>query len=170
VAGHVQSLPRIWANVRIQRLWPYLVAGLIGVPIGTALLDRVRVQPLKLGVGLLLIAYVSWMGLMRRPPIVRGGGRLADAAVALVAGVMGGLASVSGPAPAIWAQLRGWDRHQQRAVDRTFFVWALMALPATLIGAQVGVRVYGRITDVQFRWIVLAILGGSGVVLVVSAL
>jgi uncharacterized membrane protein YfcA len=192
VAGHVQSLPRIWANVSIQRLWPYLVAGLIGVPIGTALLDRVRVQPLKLGVGLLLIAYVSWMGLMRRPPIVRGGGRLADAAVALVAGVMGGLASVSGPAPAIWAQLRGWDRHQQRAVnqpfnmsvlalsvvtagiagflDRTFFVWALMALPATLIGAQVGVRVYGRITDVQFRWIVLAILGGSGVVLVVSAL
>jgi uncharacterized membrane protein YfcA len=184
VAGHVQSLPRIWANVSIQRLWPYLVAGLIGVPIGTALLDRVRVQPLKLGVGLLLIAYVSWMGLMRRPPIVRGGGRLADAAVALVAGVMGGLA--------IWAQLRGWDRHQQRAVnqpfnmsvlalsvvtagiagflDRTFFVWALMALPATLIGAQVGVRVYGRITDVQFRWIVLAILGGSGVVLVVSAL
>ena len=34
----------------LARLWPFLVAGLLGVPLGTALLEHVRVQPLKLGV------------------------------------------------------------------------------------------------------------------------
>jgi uncharacterized membrane protein YfcA len=192
VAGHIQSLPRIWSGVSWPRLWPYLVAGLIGVPIGTALLDRVQVQPLKLGVGVLLIVYVSWIGFMRRPPIVRGGGRLADAAVAFVGGVMGGLASLSGPAPMVWAQLRGWDKHELRAVnqpfnmsvlafsvitagvagflDLTFFLWAAMCIPSTLIGARFGLALYGRINDQQFRRIVLILLGLSGVTLIASAL
>lgn len=192
VVGHIQSLPRIWAGVSWPRLWPYLLAGLIGVPIGTTLLDRVQVQPLKVGVGLFLIAYVSWIAFMRHPPIVRGGGRLADAAVAFVGGVMGGLASLSGPAPTIWAQLRGWNKHEQRAVnqpfnmsvlgfavisagvagflDRTFFVWAAIAVPCTLIGARIGLMLYGRIDDAQFRRIVLVLLGLSGATLIASAL
>lgn len=192
VSGHLQSLPRIWSGVSWRRLWPYLGAGLVGVPIGTALLDRVQVQPLKVGVGLLLIVYVSWMGFMRRPPVVRGGGRAADAVIAFIGGVMGGLSSLSGPAPTIWAQLRGWDKHQQRAVnqpfnmsvlafalvssgiagflDRTFFVWAAIAVPCTLIGAHIGLALYGRIDDRQFRRIVLGLLGLSGLTLIASAL
>src|SRR5215510_8508693 len=66
VVGHLQSLPSIWHGVRWPRLWPFLVAGLIGVPLGTMLLERVPVSPLKLGVGLLLIFYSSWLGLVRR--------------------------------------------------------------------------------------------------------
>jgi hypothetical protein len=192
VVGHVQSLPRIWSGVSWSRLWPYLTAGMIGVPIGTALLDRVQVEPLKLGVGLLLIVYVSWIAFMRHPPIVRGGGRTADAAIAFVGGVMGGIASLSGPAPTIWAQLRGWNKHEQRAVnqpfnmsvltlavisagvagflDRTFFIWAAICVPCTLLGARIGLALYGRVNDLQFRRIVLGLLGLSGVTLIVSAL
>ena len=192
VSGHLQSLPRIWSGVSWPRLWPYLTAGLIGVPIGTALLDRVQVQPLKLGVGLLLVVYVSWIAFMRRPPVIRGGGRVADAAIAFVGGVMGGLASLSGPAPTIWAQLRGWGMQEQRSVnqpfnmsvlafalvssavagflDTTFFIWAAIAVPCTLIGAHVGLALYGRINDVQFRRIVLVLLGLSGATLIASAL
>ena len=57
VCGHVQSLPRIWQGVVWSRLWPFLLGGLIGVPLGTALLAHVQVKPLKIGVGLLLIFY-----------------------------------------------------------------------------------------------------------------
>ena len=89
VGGHVQSLPAIWRGVRWPRLWPFLAAGLLGVPLGTLLLEHVRVQPLKLGVGLLLIFYCAWMGFVRRPPIVSGGGRLADAAIGFAGGVHG---------------------------------------------------------------------------------
>lgn len=192
VVGHIQSLPRIWSGVRWSRLWPYLAAGLTGVPIGTALLERVQVQPLKFGVGVLLVVYVSWIAFVRRPPIVHGGGRLADAGIAFVGGLMGGLASLSGPAPMIWAQLRGWNMHEQRAVnqpfnmsvltlavasagvagllDRTFFVWAAICIPCTLIGARIGLALYGRVNDLQFRRIVLGLLGLSGVTLIASAL
>jgi uncharacterized protein len=192
VAGHVQSLPRIWKGVRWPRLWPFLAAGILGVPIGTLLLDHVRPQPLKLSVGLLLIFYSAWMAFVRRPPIVSGGGRLADAAVGFTGGVMGGMASLSGPAPLIWAQLRGFGKDEQRGVnqpfnmsvlflalvssgiagflDRTFFLWAVITLPATLIRARIGLMLYRRIDDAGFRRVVLVLLGLSGATLIASSL
>ncbi len=192
VCAHVQALPAIWRGVRWSRLWPFLVAGLLGVPLGTLLLEHVRVQPLKLGVGLLLIFYSSWMGLVRRPPIVTGGGRLADAAIGFTGGVMGGMASLSGPALTIWVQLRGWNKDEQRGVnqpfnmavlamallssaiagflDRAFLIWAVITLPTTLIGARLGLSLYGRINDLQFRGIVLVLLGLSGATLIASSL
>jgi uncharacterized membrane protein YfcA len=192
VGGHVQSLPRVWRGVIWSRLWPFLAAGLIGVPIGTVLLGRVQAQPLKLGLGLFLIAYAAWMGFVRRSPIVYRGGRAADAAVGFAGGIMGGLASMSGPAPAIWAQLRGWNMHEQRGVnqpfnmailslalfaaaiagflDSRFLIWVAVALPSTLIAAHAGLALYGRVNDVQFRWIVLGLLALSGTSLIVSAI
>lgn len=192
VMGHVQSLPAIWNGVRWPRLWPFLVAGLAGVPLGTLLLERVPVPSLKLGVGLLLIAYSAWMGLVRRPPIVTGGGRAADAAAGFVGGVMGGMASLSGPAPVIWSQLRGWPRHEQRAINQPFnmsilafawlsaaigglldtryLIWVAVALPTTLLGARLGLRLYGRVGDVGFRRLVLLFLGISGLSLIVTGL
>jgi len=192
VLGHVQSLPSIWHGVRWPRLWPFLLAGLLGVPLGTLLLERVSVPPLKLGVGLLLIVYSSWMGLVRRPPTITGGGRLADAAAGFLGGVMGGMASLSGPAPVIWVQLRGWSRDEQRGVnqpfnmailatalvsaavadllDRQYLVWAIIALPTTIVGARLGLLLYGRIGERGFRRLVLVLLGFSGASLIVTGL
>jgi uncharacterized membrane protein YfcA len=192
VVGHIQSLPRIWSGVRWPRLWPMLAAGIVGVPIGTMLLEHVRPNPLKVGVGILLILYSAWMAFVRRPPIITGGGRAADAVVGFTGGVMGGMASLSGPAPAIWAQLRGFGKNEQRGVnqpynmsvlllalvsaavagflDRTFFIWAAICVPTTLIGARIGLTLYGRVNDAQFRRIILSLLGLSGVTLIVSSL
>jgi uncharacterized membrane protein YfcA len=192
VVGHIQSLPRIWRGIDRVRLLPFLLLGLVGVPIGTALLDHVHVQSLKLGIGLLLVCYCAWMAFVRHPPIVKGGGKIADAAVGFVGGVLGGMASLSGPAPTIWVQLRGWDKHQQRGVnqpfnmviltaaflsaamagflDRTFWIWSVIVVPSTLIGAHIGLTLYRRIDDRQFRRIVLVLLSLSGATLIVSAL
>lgn len=192
VCGHVQSLPKIWQGVVWSRVWPFLLGGLIGVPLGTALLAHVQVKPLKIGVGLLLIFYVSWMVLVRRPPVVQAGGRLADGAAGFGGGVLGGMASISGPIPVIWTQLRGWTMHEQRGVnqpfnmsilafavvtaaiagflDRTFFLWAAIVLPITIAGAHVGLRLYRRINDAQFRRIILALLGLSGLTLIGTSL
>ena len=192
VGGHIQSLPRIWKGVIWSRLWPFLAGGAIGVPIGTALLGLVQVQPLKIGVGILLLSYCAWMGLVRRPPVVMGGGRLADAAAGVGGGILGGMASLSGPIPVIWVQLRGWNMLAQRGVnqpynmsvlslslvsaaiagflDRTFFLWAVITLPVTLIGAKIGLQLYGRINEAQFRRIVIALLGLSGLTLIGSSL
>jgi hypothetical protein len=192
VSGHLQSLPKIWKGIIWERLWPFLAGGLIGVPLGTALLGFVRVEPLKLGVGVLLLLYCSWMGFVRRPPVVMGGGRLADAAAGLGGGILGGMASLSGPIPVIWVQLRGWNMLAQRGVnqpfnmsvlalslasaavagylDRTFLFWAAITVPTTLIGAHVGLRLYGSIDDAQFRRVILVLLGLSGLTLIGSTL
>lgn len=192
VSGHIQSLPRIWSGVIWSRLWPFLVGGLIGVPIGTALLGFVQVRPLKVGVGLLLILYCSWMSFVRRPPVILGGGRLADGAAGVGGGILGGMASLSGPIPVIWVQLRGWNMLAQRGVnqpynmsvlalslvsaavagflDRTFFLWAAISLPVTLLSAHVGLKLYGSINDAQFRRIVVILLGLSGLTLIASSL
>ena len=192
VAGHLQALRSIWSGVRWPRLWPFLAAGLLGVPLGTALLEHVRVQPLKLGVGILLIFYSAWMGLVRHPPTVSGGGRAADAAAGFAGGVMGGMASLSGPVPTIWVQLRGWSKNEQRGVnqpfnmavlatallaaavagllDRTFLVWAIITVPTSLVGARLGLMLYGRVNDAVFRQLVLVLLGLSGLTLIVSSL
>ena len=192
VMGHLQSLPRIWRGLIWSRLWPFLLGGLIGVPLGTALLAQVHIRPLKIGVGLLLVFYVGWMALVRRPPVVLGGGRLADGLIGLSGGVLGGMASVSGPIPTIWAQLRGWNMLAQRGVnqpynmsilafslvsaaiagflDRTFFIWTAITLPVTLVGAHAGLKVYRHVDDRQFRWIVLALLGFSGLTLIGTSL
>ena len=192
VAGHLQALRSIWRGVHWPRLWPFLAAGLVGVPIGTALLEHVRVQPLKLGVGILLILYSAWMAFVRRPPVVAGGGRLADALVGLTGGVLGGMASMSGPAPTIWVQLRGWSKDEQRGVnqpfnmtilsaallvagvagllDGHFWLWAAMCVPVSLAGARLGLLLYGRANDAVFRWLVLALLAASGTTLILSSL
>jgi len=192
VASHVSSLPAIWHGVRVQRLWPFLLGGAIGVPLGTALLSHLSATPLKFGIGAFLIVYVSWMAFVRRPPIIYHGGRLADGMVGVIGGITGGMAGASGPAPTVWAQLRGWSKHEQRGVnqpfnmavltlavlsawiagflDGQFLLWLAIALPTTVIGASVGVRIYKRIDDIQFRRVVLTLLALSGASLVLSGL
>ena len=192
VGGHIQALPSIWRGVRWPRLWPFLIAGVIGVPLGTLLLQHMRPDPLKLGVGALLIVYVSWAYFVRHPPVLTWGGRIADAAAGFAGGVLGGMASLSGPVPVTWVQLRGWPRDEQRSVnqpynmsilflamvsaalsgllDRTWLLWAVIALPVSLLGTRFGLLLYGRVTDQQFRLILLVTLGLSGVVLIATSL
>lgn len=192
VCGHVQALPSIWRGVRWPRLWPFLVAGLFGIPLGTLLLEHVHVQPLKLGLGLFLILYSAWMTFVRYPPRVRVGGRPADATIGFIGGVMGGMASLSGPAPIIWVQLRGWGKDEQRGVlqpynmailftallsaavagflDRTYLIWAAICVPVSLAGTRLGLMLYRRVNDAGFRRLVLMLLALSGATLVLSAL
>ena len=193
VGGHLQALPQIWHGVRWPRLWPFLVAGLVGVPLGTMLLEHLKPDPLKLGVGCLLVVYVGWNLLVKKPPVIATwGGRIADGAAGFTGGVLGGMASMSGPVPVTWVQLRNWTRGEQRGVnqpynmailffalvsaalngllDTRWLVWAAIALPISLLGTRIGLMCYGRVDDQQFRRIVLAMLGLSGLVLIGSSL
>lgn len=192
VGGHLQALPSIWRGVRWPRLWPFLACGLLGVPIGTILLKQVEPDPLKLGVGLLLVVYVSWVALMRHPPVVTWGGRAADGVAGFIGGVLGGMASLSGPVPVTWVQLRNWPRDEQRGVNQPYnmsvlllalisaaasgllgtrwLLWAALALPISMVGTRLGLLLYGRVDDRQFRWIVMAMLGLSGMVLIATSI
>lgn len=182
--GQALSIRYVLPNLDLRRAAPLLLGGVAGVPLGIALLDRVDPAGFKAAVGAILAVYCPAMLLARRLPLVTGGGRWADGAAGLVGGVMGGLGGLNGPAPTLWCALRGWDRDAARAVFQTYVLvvqaWTLAgylvagsvdaaslrlfawAVPAMVVPNLLGVRLYARVSDVQFRRIVLLLLFLTG--------
>ena len=122
-----------------------------------------------------------------RLPHISWGGRTADAAVGFVGGLVGGVAGLSGIAPAIWTQLRGWSKEAARCVYQPFILFAhvltmlligvvaldrqgvvlfLIAIPAVLLGSWTGWKIYGRLSELRFRQMLSALLIGSGLLLI----
>jgi len=105
---------------------------------------------------------------------------------------MGGLGGLTGPAPALWATLRHWERDRQRAtiqgfnlamqaltmvtlvVSGSLTAQALTLFPAVALAALLptflGLRLYRRFSDQRFRQVILGLLALSGLVLLATSL
>jgi uncharacterized membrane protein YfcA len=188
--GAIIQTGTIWPLRRAiepQRLWPFLAACLVGIPIGVWLLVRTDAHALKAALGVFLAAYGVYALATPRLPRIAWGGRAADAAVGLIGGILGGIGGYSGVLPAIWTQLRGWSKEAARAVYQPFIVMAhvvtlalvgtvamdrqglillLIALPALLAGAAIGWRIYGKLDEHRFRQFLAVLLVVSGVTLI----
>jgi hypothetical protein len=191
LAAHVQTLPGIWHAIDSRRIAPFIAGGALGVPFGAWLLPHVSPGAAKLGLGVILVVLCGFLLLGTRRVHVRRGGRLADGLIGLGGGLLGGLAGLSGPLPTLWSGLRGWGKDEQRAVFQGFNVCVLVfafvtqsvagymtaevgwlvlnALPGTLVGAWIGMRLYGRLDAARFRRIVLALLLLAGIAMIVTA-
>ena len=99
-----------------SRLWPFLVGGLLGIPLGVQLLAHANPGILKTALGALIGAFGAYILAAPRLPVVSAGGRAADAAVGFGGGLLGGLGGYSGVLPTIWTQLRGWPKDIARGV------------------------------------------------------
>jgi uncharacterized membrane protein YfcA len=167
------------------RLMPFLIAGLIGVPVGVWLVVKTDQGAIRLGVAIFLVVYGCYALFAPRLPHVTGG-KAADAAVGLLGGVMGGLVGLSGLAPAVWTQLRGWPKDVARgvyqpfilvahlaaviligavALDRLGVVLFLLAAPAIALGGWVGWMIYGKLTERRFQQMFAGLLVVSGLLL-----
>jgi uncharacterized membrane protein YfcA len=182
-AGTIWPLRR---DIEPARLLPFLLAGLAGVPLGVWLLVQIEAQTVRTALGIFLAAYGAYALIAPRFPRVARGGRLADAGVGFVGGVLGGIGGYSGVLPAIWCRLRGWPARVSRAVYQPFILAAhlwtltligvaaidraglallLLGLPAIAAGAAVGWRVYGALDEVRFAQILAGLLLISGLIL-----
>jgi uncharacterized membrane protein YfcA len=192
VSSQISTLPSMWKLLDFRLALPFVVGGLIGMPIGTLLVARADPQNFKLSVGVMLLVFPAALYFIRKPMAFQFGGRLADAAVGFAGGILGGLAGLSGPLPTLWASIRGWTKDQRRGVFQIFngtvlgaalclqiangfvktdLVWlAMLALPGTLIGARLGMRTYRALSDRNFYDVVLALLFMSGLGLVWSSI
>jgi uncharacterized membrane protein YfcA len=166
-------------------LWPYLLGGLCGVPLGLWLLPQLNVAAFKAGLGLVLVVWCPLMLLSSRLPQMQWGGRAGDALAGMVGGVMGGMGGLSGVVPTLWCTLRGIPRDAQRAVTQNFnlamlstalvlhllaghYTWAMLphlavVAAAVLVPVLLGARLYIRLSDLVFRRMVLSVLTASGV-------
>ncbi|MFY2640865.1 sulfite exporter TauE/SafE family protein [Achromobacter insuavis] len=171
-------------------LWPFLLGGLAGIPLGVLVLPHLDMDWFKAVLGALLALWCPVMLVAQRLPRI-GGNRWGDGAVGLVGGVLGGIGGFAGSVPTLWCTLRGFNKDTQRAVIQNFNLSMLsvtMAIylatgivtrdmapmfavvaPAMLIPTLLGTRLYIGISDVTFRRVVLGLLTCSGLTLLASS-
>jgi hypothetical protein len=193
LVGQLVALPLTWKGAKLKRLAPFIVGGLIGVPLGIFLLGVLDPAGFKLGLGVFLLLYCPAMFFAPSTLAVRWGGRWADAVSGWLGGVFGGIGGLAGGIPTLWCTLRGWDKDTQRGVMQAFNITMHVATlsgyviagdkingetlklfatitPALVIPVVLGALVFRRLDQKAFRRIVLALLFVSGVVLTGSSL
>jgi uncharacterized protein len=192
VIAQISTLPSVWRSIDFKLVWPFLIGGLAGVPLGTMLIAHADPKVFKLTIGIFLLVFPTALYFQRMPMAFRFGGRPADAAIGFAGGILGGLAGLSGPIPILWASGRGWNKEERRGIFQTFngtvlaialclqiatglvkqevFWLALLAFPGTIVGAWLGTRTYHALSDRNFGDVVLGLLLLSGVGLLWSSL
>jgi len=191
VVAQTATLPSMWKSFDLTLVRPFLIGGLLGVPIGTMLVAHADPNVFKLTVGILLLVFPTAL-YFSAPMAFEFGGKIADGIVGIIGGILGGLAGLSGPPPILWASIRGWGKDERRGVFQTFnwtvlfaalclqaagglvareVIWlAALAFPATILGSWIGARLYHALSDRNFRDVVLGMLVISGAILVWNSL
>ena len=192
--GVVNQSYAVWKLRRsfsFRRIIPFIVGGLLGVPLGTLLVAAVDPAAIKFIVGILLICYSAY-GLLRPALKAVASNSATDTGMGVLNGLLGGLTGLGGVIVTIWVQLRDWPKDVQRSVFQpvifttmamTILAYAvsggltyqvgglfLLGLPALGLGLWTGLRVYGHLDDAGFRKAILVLLLFSGISLVCTPL
>jgi len=125
IVAQTSTLPSIWRSIDFKLLWPFVLGGVAGVPIGTMLVAYADPRTFRLSVGVMLLVFPAALYFHRRPMALSVGGRIADTGIGFAGGVLGGLAGLSGPIPILWASVRGWGKDERRSLFQ-IFNWAVL--------------------------------------------
>src|SRR6516165_9137265 len=134
VVAQSWTLPSMWRSFDLSLVWPFLIGGLAGVPLGTLMVAHADPNVFKLTIGIFLLVFPVALYLSK-PMAVRFGGRLADGAIGFAGGILGALAGLSGPLPILWATIRGWDKDERRGIFQSYN-WAVLLAALCLQAAS----------------------------------
>lgn len=184
---HLTTLKPLWPHVNISRLLPFVIGGVIGIPLGVYILAFTDAALLKVALGTFLIAFGTYALFAPSLPRITAGGRPLDGTVGFIGGVLGGIGGYSGVLPTIWTQLRGWGKEAARGVYQTYVIVVqaialagiflvafnpyslkllVAVLPPVFLGTWIGWQLFGRLNDRRFRQALAVLLMASGVTLV----
>lgn len=191
VASGLQGIWLVRHSILSQpkRLARFLAPAVVGIPIGVAILAVLEPKALKFSIAALMLLYGGFFSFRRTLPKLERPTPVTDGVVGFLGGVLGGAASLSGALPTMLCAMRPWSKSETRAVLQPFNVavlgltlvllafngaynWQVLkliaiALPVTLLFAQFGIAVFRRLTDDQFRRLLIAMMFVSGLVLMV---
>lgn len=170
-----------------KRLARFLIPGVLGVPIGVAALSLLDPQVIKMTIGGMMVLYGGFFTARRSLPKFDRPTPIIDNVIGFLGGILGGAASLSGALPTMWCSMRTWTKSETRAVLQPFnitilalaavvflvrgnYSWdvtkhLLVALPISLVFAQIGITVFKRLGDDQFRRLLITMMFVSGVIL-----
>lgn len=199
-ANQLMSLGQLRADFKPLRQWwpdgpaPYLLGGVIGVPVGLAILHGLPTASLMAAFGAFLVLYAGYSMFKPDGLHVEGGGQWpVSALVGLVGGVIGGFTAFPGAPVVVWSGLRRLHKNAARALVQPYILgmqlvslallavqhpetfgrpfWGLLAVtvPVVLPCTLLGVALYRSLSDINFRRIAFLLLGTSGCGLLVKA-
>jgi hypothetical protein len=178
----------IYRWIDLQRIWLLVVAGVVGIPLGTYLLTILPAQTLKLGIGVVttLSGLAFWLGFQR--PIRNE--RLALLPIGLASGILGGSTAMSGPPVILFFSNQGVSKQVFRANLNIYFTmiklwtipnqvvaglitpdvlrWTAWSLPAMIAGTLLGMRLAQRVDEATFRRLTLIVVIVTGLSAIVS--
>src|SRR5262249_50730290 len=190
IAIQLLSVAALWRCIDWRSLRIFLIGGVPGVPAGVYLLLHLPSDIYRDVIGALLMIYGGYL-LMRYPTRPLRTGPQPDAGAGFLGGLTGGLAAFPGAFVAIWCGLKGWDKAHQRGVYQPFILamqpvtllaihlmrpssstqaqldWKVFAfVPAALLGAWFGLRLFKRLSDRQSELVANTLLVLSGIALI----
>ncbi|MDB5476368.1 MAG: hypothetical protein JWP49_1879 [Phenylobacterium sp.] len=199
-ANQLMSLRQLKADMKpISEWWPsgpapYLLGGLVGVPVGLAVLKSLPTASLMAVFGGFLVLYAAYSLLKPRAAHAQvTDSWVASSLVGVAGGVIGGFTAFPGAPVVVWSGLRHLPKRESRAIvqpyifglqvlaiallalqrpetfGRTYWWLVAITIPVVLPCTLLGVRLYRQLSDVNFRRLTFILLGVSGLGLLIKA-
>ena len=174
---------------------PYAAGGVLGLPAGLWVLARASAHLLVMTLGALLTAYALYSIFKPKSLALVGADTSLGEAVAIGAmgGFIGGFSAFPGSALVVWNGLRKVSKERGRALTQPFILvmqcaalaivaiarpsifdakllaLLLATLPLAWAGNWLGIEIYKRTSDINYRLITLVALGVARLSLVLKA-
>ncbi|NMB84747.1 MAG: sulfite exporter TauE/SafE family protein [Methanothrix sp.] len=186
----IMILGRDRLNVRgeMNQAWPFLVSGLVGVPLGTQVLIVSSERLLKMVIGIALIIFSLLLLWNVNLKLKRD--RFGSATVGLLGGFLCGSIGMPGPPMALILSSQGITKEEFRRLIVIFltvvdfltffyFLWiglidadmllqGLNLLPAMVLGFLAGNYLFGKVDEAAFRRLALGITLAAGIALILA--
>lgn len=178
---NISSLPRFARKIQWSRAMPFLAGATFGMPLGLLMLRKFDPPTLRIASGALILGYCLFAWRQHRRPAFRLGSGVArgvDVLVGFTGGIVGGVAGLGPLIPGVWYGLLGLGKSDQRALAQPFGLYVqgflvaalvfsdgvsvtalsalLLVAPILLMASAVGLRVFDKVSVVQFQRTVLA--------------
>jgi len=172
-----------------SKLKPFIIFGVIGIPLGMLLLTITDPRIFKASIGIFLVLYALLMLISSNFSIKVNTNKSIDSFIGLISGLMGGFAALGGLLPTIWVGLQKLPKNTQRGTYEPFiFITSIVAvisfavaglytiqmaydllkiLPALIIGSWLGVKIYHVLDGEVFRGTILGLILAAGIVLLI---
>jgi uncharacterized protein len=159
LTGQLFSIALLWRVIGYEFRVPLIAAGLLGAPLGSALLCSFNPHCVRIVLGALIVVSGLWRSLRTQRQALLARSLRSEVLVGLIGGLTGGLVGASSVVPAIWCAACGFDKSRQRAVTQPYILtmqaaslvslWAWGALDRNIVG--------------EYANFVLPVLAGIGV-------
>ncbi|HSG24926.1 MAG TPA: sulfite exporter TauE/SafE family protein [Anaerolineales bacterium] len=171
------------SHFNLQAVIKLLAAAVIGVPVGTYLLNLVDARSLKILLGVIVIGYALYS--LASPKLPKIQGKFWEYIFGFFAGIMGGALNTSGPIVVIYASFKQWKPEEFRSNLQGFFIvtnvvimvshyiggnldsqfaanvgWAIGGM---LVAIVVGLVISSRVNEKIFRTLIIIVLIASGI-------